>query len=85
MTRAKQLRHLLYKKIKAGSEVASPQTIERTFKPLSALDAYAHDFKGQAECPSYEAEARWQQIILFGAVITHFCFLHRLFGLSVLS
>ncbi len=72
-------------KIKAGSEVASLQTIERTFKSLFPLDAYAYDFKDRQNARSYEAEARWQQIILFGAVITIFVSCIGLFGLSVLT
>ncbi|MFT3826571.1 MAG: ABC transporter permease [Chitinophagaceae bacterium] len=75
----------LYIKLKAGGETAGLQTIERSFKTLFPLDAYAYDFKDRQNARSYEAEMRWQQIVLFGAVLTIFISCIGLFGLSVLT
>jgi putative ABC transport system permease protein len=75
---------MLYIKIKPGSETSSLRTIEKSFKTIFPLNAYAYDFKDRQNMRNYEAEARWKQILLFGAVLTIFISCIGLFGLSVL-
>jgi putative ABC transport system permease protein len=76
---------MAYIKIKAGSETASLKYIETTFKKLFPLSPYTFIFKDQENLKNYEAEAKWKQIILFGAILTIFISCIGLFGLSVLS
>jgi putative ABC transport system permease protein len=75
----------LYIKIKPGTETASLQHIEKTFKKIFPLSPYSYAFKNQQNMQDYEMEAKWKQIILFGAIITIFISCIGLFGLSVLS
>jgi len=74
----------VYIKIKPGSETSSLATIEKSFKQIFPLDAYAYDFKDRQNAKDYEAEMQWQQILLFGAVLTIFISCIGLFGLSVM-
>ena len=76
---------MFYIKIKPGSETASLHFIEKTFKNLFPLTAYSYAFKSEENRQNYEAEAKWKQIMLFGAVLTIFISCIGLFGLSVLS
>ncbi|WP_235920977.1 ABC transporter permease [Foetidibacter luteolus] len=72
-------------KIKPGSETASLRHIEKTFKQLFPVSPYTYKFMDQENLKNYEAEAKWKQIMLFGAVLTIFISCIGLFGLSVLS
>jgi putative ABC transport system permease protein len=72
-------------KIKPGSETSSLKLIQKTFKQLFPLSPYTYIFKDQENLKNYEAEAKWKQIILFGAILTIFISCIGLFGLSVLS
>lgn len=76
---------MVYIKIKPGTETASLQFITNTFKTLFPLNAFAYNFKDQQNAMSYQAEAKWKQILLFSAVLTIFISCIGLFGLSVLS
>ncbi|TKT87681.1 FtsX-like permease family protein [Dyadobacter frigoris] len=76
---------MLYIKIKPGSETNSLKYIGETFKNMFPLDSYSYGFKDQENLKSYEAEARWKQILLFGAILTIFISCIGLLGLSVLS
>jgi putative ABC transport system permease protein len=76
---------VFYIKIKPGSETASLQYIEKTFKNLFPLSAYSYTFKDQENSKNYESEAKWKQILLFGSILTIFISCIGLFGLSVLS
>ncbi len=76
---------MLYIKIKPGSETASLQYIAKTFKNLFPISAFAYNFKDQQNAKSYEAEAKWKQILFFSAMLTIFISCIGLFGLSVLS
>jgi putative ABC transport system permease protein len=75
----------LYIKIKPNSETASLNFVEKTFRKLFPLAPYSFIFKDEENRKNYEAEARWKQIILFGAVLTIFISCIGLFGLTVLS
>ncbi len=72
-------------KIKPGSETSSLKYIQKTFKELFPLSPYTYTFKNEENLKNYEAEAKWKQIMLFGAILTIFISCIGLFGLSVLS
>ncbi|MEP6949711.1 MAG: FtsX-like permease family protein, partial [Ginsengibacter sp.] len=74
-----------YIKIKAGTETASLQYIAKIFKDLFPLSPFAYNFKDLQNAKSYEAEAKWKQVLLFSAILTIFISCIGLFGLSVLS
>jgi len=76
---------MVYIKIKPNSAASSLQTIQKTFKQLFPLSPYRYVFKNEENYKSYEAEAKWKQIMLFGAILTIFISCIGLFGLSVLS
>ncbi|GAA4410578.1 ABC transporter permease [Nibrella viscosa] len=72
-------------KIKPGSETASLNHIEKTFKKLFPINPYAYRFLDEENRSRYEAEAKWKQIMLFGAILTIFISCIGLFGLATLS
>ena len=72
-------------KIKPGSETESLKYIQKTFKQFFPLSPYSYVFKDEQKLKDYESEAKWKQIILFGAILTIFISCIGLFGLSVLS
>jgi putative ABC transport system permease protein len=72
-------------KIKPNTETASLKHLQKVFKTLFPLNPYSYAFKSEENFKNYEAEAKWKQIILFGAIITIFISCIGLFGLSVLS
>jgi len=76
---------MVYIKIKPGTETASLHYITNTFRNLFPLNAFAYNFKDQQNATSYQAEAKWKQILLFSAILTIFISCIGLFGLSVLS
>jgi putative ABC transport system permease protein len=76
---------MVYIKIKPNTAAASLKYIQKTFKQLFPLSPYNYTFLNDANIKSYEAEAKWKQILLFGAILTIFISCIGLFGLSVLS
>ena len=72
-------------KIKPGTATESLKFIQKTFKHDFPLSPYSYIFKDDQRIKDYESEAKWKQIILFGAVLTIFISCIGLFGLSVLS
>lgn len=72
-------------KIKPGNETTTLRYIEKVFKNIFPLSPYSYIFKDQENLKNYEAEAKWKQIVLFGAILTIFISCIGLFGLSVLS
>ncbi|MDF2188108.1 ABC transporter permease [Paraflavitalea sp. CAU 1676] len=74
-----------YIKIKPGTATAALRHIEKVSRSLYPLNPYAYVFKDDENLKYYEWEARWKNIILFGAVLTIFVSCIGLFGLSVLS
>ena len=76
---------LAFIKIKPGSETASLQHIQAAFKKIFPLNPYIYKFKDLENRRAYEAEAKWKQMMLFGAILTIFISSIGLFGLSVLS
>lgn len=76
---------MAYIKIKPNSETSSLKHIEQTYKKLFPINPYSYTFKNEQNIRSYEAEAKWKQIMLFSAILTIFVSCIGLFGLSVLS
>jgi putative ABC transport system permease protein len=76
---------MVYIKIKPNSVAQCLKYIEKTFKKLFPLNPYTYIFKDQENLKNYEAEAKWKQIIFYGAVLTIFISCIGLFGLCVLS
>ena len=72
-------------KIKPNTETASLQFIEATFKKLFPLSPYSYSFMDQENLKRYESEAKWKQMMLFGAILTIFISCIGLFGLATLS
>lgn len=72
-------------KIKPGTATASLKHIEKVFKRLFTLMPYAYEFMDEENLKRYEAEAKWKQIMLFGAMLTIFISCIGLFGLATLS
>jgi putative ABC transport system permease protein len=72
-------------KIKPNSATASLRHIERIFKKMFPISPWSYEFKDLENRKSYEAEEKWKQIMMFGAILTIFISCIGLFGLSVLS
>jgi len=72
-------------KIRPNTAGSSLAYIQKTFKSLFPLTPYSYSFKLDENRKNYEAEAKWKQIMLFGAILTIFISCIGLFGLSVLS
>jgi len=74
---------MVYIKIRPNTESGSLKNIETTFRKLFPLNSYTYIFKDEENRKNYEAEAKWKQIILFGAILTIFISCIGLFGLTV--
>lgn len=72
-------------KIKPNTETAALAHIEKTFKKLFPMSAFVYTFKEVENQKQYESEAKWKQIMLFGALLTIFISCIGLFGLVTLS
>ncbi|GAB3956006.1 ABC transporter permease [Spirosoma harenae] len=72
-------------KIKPNTETESLRVIEQTFKKLFPISPYSYSFLDQENLKKYESEAKWKQIMLFGAILTIFISCIGLFGLATLS
>src|ERR1035438_580609 len=74
-----------YIKIKPNTAAESLKYIQKAFKQYFPLSPYSYVFKDDANRKNYEAEEKWKEILLFGALLTIFISCIGLFGLSVLS
>jgi putative ABC transport system permease protein len=72
-------------KIRPGTETSCLKSIQKAFKELFPLNPYIYTFKDEENRRNYESEAKWKQILLFGAILTIFISCIGMFGLSVLS
>ncbi|MBG9377561.1 ABC transporter permease [Panacibacter sp. DH6] len=72
-------------KIKPHTATEALKFLQSTFRQFFPMSPYQYVFKDEEYLKSYEAEEKWKQIILFGAVLTIFISCIGLFGLSVLS
>lgn len=59
--------------------------IESTFKKLYPFKPYEYNFKDAEIADQYNQEAKWKQIVTFGAILTIFISCIGLFGLATLS
>lgn len=75
----------VFVKIKPGTATVCLKQIQKSFREIFPLNPYNYVFKDQENLKNYEAEDKWKQILLFGAVLTIFISCIGLFGLSVLS
>ena len=75
----------LYIRIRPNRATAALPFIERTFKAQLPQSPYYYSFKDQDNRNTYAAEARWKDIVSFGAAITIFISCIGLFGLSVFA
>lgn len=72
-------------KIKPNTEASCLEFIQKKFREFFPLSPYSYVFKNEKNYKSYEAEAKWKQIMLYSALLTIFVSCIGLFGLSVLS
>ena len=75
----------VFMKIKKGNTAPALSYIEKTFKELFPLQPYQYNFKDARNEEQYIKEAKWKQIITFGAILTIFISCIGLFGLIMLS
>lgn len=72
-------------RIKPGSETASLAHIAAAYKNIFPFKPYTYAFKDLENRRAYESEAKWKQIMLFGAILTIFISCIGLFGLVALN
>lgn len=72
-------------KLKDGRTADVLAYIENTYKRLFPLTPYQYTFKDAANAEQYNSEAKWKQVVSFGAVLTIFISCIGLFGLATLS
>ncbi|MDB5229868.1 MAG: FtsX-like permease family protein [Chitinophagaceae bacterium] len=72
-------------KLKPGGTSSTLRFIEKTFKKMFLFQPYHYSFKDEKNEEQYEKEAKWKQIITFGALLTIFISCIGLFGLATLS
>jgi putative ABC transport system permease protein len=74
-----------YIKISPDNKQSNLLHIEKAFKKIFPNSPYSYTFKDLENQKNYESEARWKQIVLFGALLTILISCVGLFGLSVLA
>ncbi len=72
-------------KVKPNSATSVIKFLRAEFKEFFPMDPFHYVFKDDQNRKQYEQEAKWKQILLFGALLTIFISCIGLFGLSVLS
>lgn len=72
-------------RIKPGSATGVLKFLQSKFKEFFPMHPYSYVFKDDQNRKQYEREAKWKQILLFGAVLTIFISCIGLFGLTVLA
>jgi putative ABC transport system permease protein len=72
-------------KIKPGTDAAALEHIGKTFKANFSFYPYSYNFRADTNRNAYEAENKWKQMLMFGAILTIFISCIGLFGLSVLN
>lgn len=72
-------------KINPGSATSTLKYIQTKFKEFFPMSPYSYVFKDDWNKKQYEAEEKWKQILMFGAILTIFISSIGLFGLSVLA
>ncbi len=72
-------------KYRPGSASAVIKFLHTRFNEFFPMSPFIYVFKDDQNRKMYEQEAKWKQILLFGALLTIFISCIGLFGLSVLS
>ena len=72
-------------RIRPEHTAATLLTMEKTYHRLNPEHPFQYEFRDEANRRSYDAEAKWKQIITLGAIITIFIAAIGLFGLAMLS
>jgi putative ABC transport system permease protein len=75
----------VYIKFKPGSDSKALEHITASFKKTFPYMPYSYSFLSDDNKREYEAEAKWRQMMFFGAALTIFISCIGLFGLSVLN
>jgi putative ABC transport system permease protein len=75
----------VFVKVKEGKSADVLPFLQATFKRLFPFQPYQFRFKHEENRLQYESEAKWKQIISFGAALTIFISCIGLFGLSMLA
>ncbi len=74
-----------YIKINPATTTKTLKALQKTFMQFYPMSPYSYEFKDLQNKQQYAEEAKWKQILLFGAVLTIFISCIGLFGLSVLA
>ncbi|MDO3625104.1 ABC transporter permease [Mucilaginibacter sp. BT774] len=75
----------IFVKISDKNKSESLNHIQKEFKALFPFIPYQYKFKDAEVAEQYDKEAKWKQIVTFGAVLTIFISCIGLFGLATLS
>lgn len=74
-----------YIKINPTTTTKTLKALQTAFKQFYPMSPYSYQFKDLQNRQQYVQEAKWKEILLFGAILTIFISCIGLFGLSVLS
>jgi putative ABC transport system permease protein len=85
LTNPDYLYHDIFIRLKPGTEKDVLAHTEAVFKKLFPSQPYVYSFKEADNAAQYEQEARWKQMISFGAILTIIISSIGLFGLATLS
>ena len=75
----------IFVKISDKNKSGSLNLIQKEFKSIFPFIPYQYKFKDAEVAEQYDKEAKWKQIVSFGAVLTIFISCIGLFGLATLS
>ena len=75
----------IFVKISDKNKSESLNRIQKEFKAIFPSIPYQYKFKDAEVAEQYDKEAKWKQIVTFGAVLTIFISCIGLFGLATLS
>jgi len=75
----------IFIKLKPGNTAQALNYIETIFKKMFPVLPYQYIFKDEQNAKQYESEAKWRQILTFGALLTILISSIGLFGLATLS
>lgn len=72
-------------KLNEGHTADALAYTEKTYRSFFPLNPYQYTFKDAINAEQYNSEAKWKQVITFGAALTIFISCIGLFGLATLS
>jgi len=72
-------------KILPGTKADALAHLEKTFRKTYPNQPYSYRFEDEENLARYDSEAKWKQIIAFGAILTVFISCIGLFGLTTLA